>query len=145
MLINSLYASDLLGPIHFPTGQHKGEGVALNYEIKYLDPWGHTIADAGGLHFCHDRLAPGYCSDAGAPEDQLPSKYWGSYPLYYSGMTMRYQIILRNNGPRSYRNLRVVAIQEYLDAGAAIGAKESAMILRETGLRKNCGRVARLF
>lgn len=104
--------ADLLGPVQFPTGQHKGDGVAIEYQIRYLEPWGHTVADAGGLRYYHDRLAPGFVSYDAA--QKLPSLYWGEYPLYYAGMTMRYQIILRNAGPRSYRNLRIVAIQEYL-------------------------------
>src|SRR5207247_1839174 len=34
--------------------------------------------------------------------------------MYYFGTTMRYRITLTNNSNRSYMNLRVVAIEEYL-------------------------------
>jgi hypothetical protein len=106
------FASDLLGPIDHLQGKHVGDGEPITWNIEYLDEWGRTFVDAAGGHFYHDRCCGGFRTDD--PSWVYPKEIWGQYPMYYIGTTMRYRITLTNNSPRSYVNIRVVAIQEYL-------------------------------
>jgi len=106
------HASHLLGPIEHLQGQHIGDAEPLNWDIEYYDEWGRTVCDETGGHFYHDRCCGGFLDHD--PTWIYPEEVWGTYPMYYIGTTMRYRITLTNNGKRSYRNLRVVAIQEYL-------------------------------
>jgi hypothetical protein len=105
-------ASTLLGPIQELQGKHIGDGEPLTWSIEYLDAWGRTFVDGAGGHFYHDRCCGGYLNHD--PSWVYPAIYWGQYPMYYIGTTMRYRITLHNNSERTYKNLRVVAIQEYL-------------------------------
>jgi len=106
------FASNLLGPIDHLQGKHVGDGEPITWNIEYLDEWGRTFVDATGGHFYHDRCCGGFRTDD--PSWIYPKDIWGQYPMYYIGTTMRYRITLTNNSPRSYVNIRVVAIQEYL-------------------------------
>ncbi len=105
-------ASDLLGPIWHLQGKHIGDAEPLEWTIEYLDEWGRTIVDETGGHFYHDRCCGGYRTDD--PYWSYSSDFYGQYPMYYIGTTMRYRITLTNTSERSYVNLRVIAIQEYL-------------------------------
>jgi len=105
-------ASDLLGPIWHLNGQHIGDSESLAWTIEYYDEWGRTVVDATGGHFYHDRCCGGVRTDD--PSWIYPERYYGQYDMYYIGTTMRYRITLTNPGTRSYENLRIVAIQEYL-------------------------------
>jgi len=40
----------------------------------------------------------------------------GGYPVYYIGLPMRYKIILKNTGCRTFEHLEVIAIQEYYES-----------------------------
>lgn len=122
-------ASDLLGPIQHLQGKHIGDGEPLTWSIEYFDQWGRTVIDATGGHFFHDRCCGGYETDD--PTWIYPAKYYGTYPMYYIGTTLSYRITLTNNGPRSYRNLRVVAIQEYFNAAGGAGDRMGAGAARD--------------
>lgn len=101
-------------------------GVRLEFDIAYLNAWGHTVADAQGLRFYHDALSqqwgiqpPLMSFDA----TLLPSRYWGSYPLYYGGQTMYYTVKITNTGHRKFKNITVVSIQEYLSPTGQVNAR----------------------
>lgn len=119
LVAGAVRASDLLGPIWHLNGKHIGDSEPLTWTIDYYDEWGRTVVDATGGHFYHDRCCGGVVTDD--PSWVYPSKYWGQYDMYYIGTTMRYRITLTNPGPRSYVNLRVVAIQEYLTVDGTWG------------------------
>ena len=106
-------ASELLGPIHHLQGKHIGEGEALMWEIEYFGAEGHAVVDETGGHFYHDRCCGGVQTDN--PRWIYPQPTWDTYPMYYTGTTMRYTLTLTNTGEASYTNLRVVVIQEYLN------------------------------
>lgn len=112
-------ASDLLGPIWHLQGKHIGDGEPLTWQIEYYDEWGRTVVDQDGGHFYHDRCCGGYRTDD--PSWIYPSDYWSTFPLYYIGSTMRYRVTVCNAGKRTYKNLRVVAIQEYLTTDGSWG------------------------
>ncbi|MEK7474771.1 MAG: FlgD immunoglobulin-like domain containing protein [Candidatus Coatesbacteria bacterium] len=112
MVAGAARASDLLGPIWHLNGKHIGDADPLVWTIEYYDEWGRTVVDAAGGHFYHDRCCGGVVTHD--PSWVYPAKYYGQYKMYYIGTTMRYRITLTNPGNRSYTNLRIVAIQEYL-------------------------------
>ena len=105
-------ASDLLGPIWQLMGKHIGDADPISWTIEYYDEWGRTIVDASGGHFYHDRCCGGVRTDD--PSWIYPPQYYGQYDMYYIGTTMKYRITLKNTGMRSYENVRLIAIQEYL-------------------------------
>ena len=112
LMAGAARASDLLGPIWHLMGNHIGDADPLSWTIEYYDEWGRTVVDASGGHFYHDRCCGGVRTDD--PSWVYPERYYGQYKMYYIGTTMKYRITLTNTGLRSYENLRVVAIQEYL-------------------------------
>ncbi len=112
LLAGMARASDLLGPIWQLMGKHIGDADPISWTIDYYDEWGRTVVDASGGHFYHDRCCGGVRTDD--PSWIYPEKYYGQYDMYYIGTTMKYRITLTNNGTRSYENVRLIAIQEYL-------------------------------
>lgn len=114
-------ASDLLGPVWQLKGKHIGDGVPLSWTIEYLDSWGRTVTDMTGGHFYHDRCCGGVRTDD--PSWIYPREYHGTTAMYYCGTTMRYRLTLTNDGARSFRNLRVVAVQEYLNITGTWGER----------------------
>jgi hypothetical protein len=115
------YSSDLLGPIWDQQGNHTGDAKPLSWTIEYLDSWGRTVVDGSGGLFYHDRCCGGYQTTD--PSWVYPQQYWGTYPMYYIGTTMRYRITLCNDTNRTYKNLRVIAIQEYFNSAGRVGER----------------------
>lgn len=111
--------------------QHREErelepGVKLEFVVTYLNPMGHTVADAQGLHFYNDVLSAqwGLLSPIVILDPTvLPSQYWGSYPLYYSGAEMDYMIKITNTGHHKFKNLTVVATEEYLSPTGQVNTR----------------------
>ena len=109
-------ASFAIAPSTFSqTGQHFGEARALEYSIEYLDPKGVTTADENGITF-----APFSCCVSHSNE-VLPESYFGDYPLYFSNSAMHFRVVLRNTSRRTFRNLQVEAMQEFLNTGGGAG------------------------
>lgn len=105
-------ASDLLGPIWHLKGKHIGYVDALSWSIEYTGQWGRTVVSENGAVFYHDLCCGGAVS--ADPSWIYPEQYWGEYPMYYLGGVMSYRITVANADPnRTYRHLRLVAIQEY--------------------------------
>lgn len=105
-------ASDLLGPIWHLKGKHIGYVDTLSWSIEYVGQWGRTVVNADGATFHHDLCCGGAIT--ADPSWIYPEQYWGEYPMYYLGTDMHYRITLANSDPnRTYRHLRLVAIQEY--------------------------------
>ncbi len=136
-------ASDLLGPIWHLQGKHIGDGEPLTWTIEYFDEWGRTVVDGAGGHFYHARCCGGYRTDD--PSWKYARQYWGRYPMYYMGTTMRYRITLTNTSQRSYMNLRVVAIQEYLTEDGSWGERLGPDAARDWYLPELRGGESRVF
>ena len=116
-----------------------GQGLKMEFSVAYLDPWGHTVADAGGIHYYHDRLSLDWGINPPLVNHEskiLPSQYWGSYPLYYTGQTMHYTIRLTNAGNRKLKRLTVVAIQEFLNTAGQIGVRIGSDAVRDWFIAK---------
>src|SRR3989338_961699 len=111
-----ILASFAIAPSTFSqTGEHFGEARALEYSIEYLDPRGVTTADENGITF-----APFSCC-ASYSNEVLPESYFGDYPLYFSNSAMHFRVVLRNTSRRTFRNLQVEAMQEFLNTGGGAG------------------------
>jgi len=67
----------------------------------------------------------------------LPTRYFGDYALYFSGRAVRFNVIIKNSGARTFKNLRVVASQEYFNveglAGEPIGMPGSEWFIPNLG------------
>ncbi|MDP3962896.1 MAG: hypothetical protein Q8Q39_00140 [bacterium] len=97
------------------TGNHAGEEINLRYAVEYLDPLGVTIADADGITYAPFSYAPSYESKV------YPTQYFGSYPLYFSGMTLHFRVHITNTDRRMFRNLQLLAWQEWLHESGGSG------------------------
>ncbi|MDI6642574.1 MAG: hypothetical protein QMD95_00740 [Candidatus Hodarchaeaceae archaeon] len=97
-------------------GKHLGDAAPLEYEIVYTDfPGTLTIDESGATyHFS------GWAWYAGGSYDE---GHFGTYAVYFIGQCMSFEIRLRNMSNRTYKNLKVIAAQEYhLADGADYGA-----------------------
>ena len=118
-------------------------GIRMEFDVTYLNAWGRTVADEQGLHFFHDAqselwgIAPPLMT---SDPTVLPSQYWGSYPLYYGGQTMYYTIKITNTGHRKFKNLTVVAVQEYLSPTGQVNTRIGADAVRDWFIPKLDGR-----
>ena len=90
-------------------GNHYGEVENLQYSVKYLEPKGVTTVDDYGITF-----KPFFFVWSFLPEI-LPAKYFGDWPLYFTGETMNFKVHLKNTGKRTFRNIKIIAIQEFLN------------------------------
>lgn len=111
--------SDLMGPIGHLQGNHNGDAKNLSYNIVYIDPSGYTVLDKNGVHYYDDLSGEAYAHE----EKFYPERYYGVYPLYYMDDYMNFEIHLMNIGNRTYKNLRVIAIQEYLNEDGQAGER----------------------
>ena len=104
-------------------GKHTGEVENLQYSIEYLESKGVTTVDDYGITF-----KPFFFDWSFLPQI-LPSKYFGDWPLYFTGETMNFNVHLKNIGKRTFRNLKIIAIQEFLNPdggkGENIGSNNS--------------------
>jgi hypothetical protein len=83
-------------------GGHLGERARLEVEIAFSRESGETVADEDGILYRFD--------DQEIREDRVyPSRYWGTYPLYFFGAEVGVTVTVRNNGPRRKAKLRVRA------------------------------------
>ncbi len=99
-------------------GKHVGDAAPLEYEIVYTDfPGVLTIDESGATYYFPEWNMTWY---AGGNYDE---GYFGTYAVYFIGDYIGFEIHLRNTGNRTYKNLKVIATQEYhLADGADYGA-----------------------
>ncbi|MDO8504752.1 MAG: hypothetical protein Q7S36_02765 [Candidatus Liptonbacteria bacterium] len=95
--------------------RHKGEIKYFEYSVEYLGPLGVTTAGADGITY-----SP-FAGGASHEDTLLPDKYFGDYPLYFSGGELNYIIHLKNTGPRTFKNLKITASQEFLNPSGGEG------------------------
>lgn len=89
-------------------GKHIGDAAPLEYEIVYKGfPGILTIDESGATYYFPDWDRTIYTGGSYDPE------YFGTYATYFVGGTMSFEVHIRNTSSRTYRNLKVVATQEY--------------------------------
>lgn len=96
--------------VYGQTGNHWGERRPLDYRIEYLDSSGITLVNENGIDF----LMWGY-HRIDFINTILPEKYFGEYPLYFAGNVLQFKVIIKNNSNRTYRNLKIETLQEFLN------------------------------
>lgn len=98
-------------------GKHIGEARPLEIEVVYLDAPGILTIDERGATYYFPRW--NYTYLAGGSYD--PQSF-GVYPVYFIGQPIKFEVHIKNLSNRTYRNLKVVATQEYhLAEGAEDG------------------------
>lgn len=97
------------------TGNHFGEQKYLTYSIEYLNQLGVTQVSEAGIDFKPFGCCPSHQNTI------LPDRYFGSYPLYFTGITFHFRVIIKNDSPRTYRNLGVETFQEFLNIDGGLG------------------------
>lgn len=94
---------------------HYGERDYLSYRIEYLAPLGDTLVSDNGIDFIWD----GYIIEH--LNKFLPEIYYGHYPLYFSGGVLNFNVVIKNEGQRRYRNLKIETFQEFLNTDGSAG------------------------
>jgi hypothetical protein len=103
-----------LAPAVSTGGKHIGDAAPIQVEVVYLHAPGVLTIDEGGATYYFP--AWNWVYHAGRVYDE---SYYGVYPVYFIGQTMVYEIHIKNTSNRTYRNLKVVATQEYHLANGA--------------------------
>jgi len=97
------------------TGNHFGERKFLSYSIEYLDPLGTTVVDETGITYKPFTCCVSY-------EDTiLPDEYFGDYTLYFAGGILNFKVMIKNDGPRTFPNLKIETLQEFLNIAGGEG------------------------
>jgi hypothetical protein len=81
-------------------GKHIGEQKMLDVNIEFLNPYGKTVTNSGGV-FYH------YYGCVFHESKVYPSMYWGEYPLYFVGLPTNIKVTVTNRGPRAKAKLRI--------------------------------------
>lgn len=97
------------------TGNHTGEMRNFEYWIEYLDSQGITTANATGIYFKPFNWFWSYMPTL------LPVEYYGDYPLYFVGNTLRFKVHIKNVSKRTFKNLKVITAQELLNVEGGWG------------------------
>lgn len=101
-------------------GKHIGDASFLEYEIIYKNFPGILTIDENGATYYFPRWD--FTWYAGGNYDE---RYYGVYPVYFIGQWIEYEIHLKNTGHRTYKNLKIIATQEYY---LAYGAEEDEVL-----------------
>jgi hypothetical protein len=93
------------------------EGKGLRYRLIYRHPVAFSQASAGGIQY----NLPGKFMQN--PSEVVPQRYWGTYPVYYHGQMVEYDIEIENTGKTSLRDLAVTAAEEVFNGQGGPGAR----------------------
>ncbi len=95
-----LFSLTFVSPSFAKQGKHTGEQNMLDVDIQFLGSSGTTITDADGIHYHFYGLV--------THEGKVyPSKYWGTYALYFFGTETGVTVKVTNKGPRAKAKVRV--------------------------------------
>lgn len=109
-----LASAETIMPLPY-SGGHNGEQPSIAYRVDYVSPFGITSANAAGITYAPFGFPPTF------EPTVLPERYFGSYALYFAGGPFSFVLHLKNTGKRTYRNLLVIAAQEFLNIGGGAG------------------------
>ncbi|MBA2482707.1 MAG: hypothetical protein H0V44_18745 [Planctomycetes bacterium] len=96
-------------------GAHSGEAVRISTTVEFLAPSGWTTTDATGTRYVFRRTT--FEPKIYAPE------FWGTFPGYYYGSTMRFTVTIANTAPKGSKPLTVAidAISNVLEVDGTFG------------------------
>lgn len=104
-------------------GEHLGEADNIQAQVTFLGNAGLTTTDAAGTTY---RVAAWNWSTF---EPKIyPSNYWGTFPLYFIGTTMSFNVTLTNTatqGNKSFK-VRVRASNNVLETSGLLGMQIAA-------------------
>ncbi len=90
-------------------------GDSIRIRVDYLDPLGFSQADSHGFQYnIGGRVTQN-------PDEVLPERYWGAYPIYSEGQWVVYELELRNVGAEDAEGLSVSAQQEVFNRDGGAG------------------------
>jgi len=79
---------------------HRGERNQIFVDISFFGSSGKTVTDAKGTHY--------YFFGRVVHEDKVyPSRYWGTFPLFFFDQTVGTKVRVINLGPRRVFKLRI--------------------------------------
>lgn len=97
-------------------GAHVGERDKIQAQVSFLSPSGQTTTDASGIT---------YRSGGWSYHESkvYPSRYWGTFPLYFVGQTMSFSVTLSNTAPQGNKpfKVRVEVLNNVLETTGAPG------------------------
>lgn len=99
-------------------GAHGGEADRLEIRVQFLNPSGQTTTDGSGITYGVPQWGWRYFEPK-----VYPVPYWGTFPLYFVGQTMSFNVILANTtrqGNKRFK-VRVQALNHVLETDGAEG------------------------
>jgi hypothetical protein len=108
ILVTAVLLILALGPVAGARGKHVGDAKPIEVEVIYLDPPGTLTIDETGMVYHFPAWNLTY-----QVSREYDEEFYGIYPVYFIGQTLEFEVRIRNTSNRTYRNLKVVAIQEY--------------------------------
>ena len=116
-IIIALSLAFSLAPAVSAAGKHIGDAAPIQVKIVYQNAPGILTIDERGATYYFP--AWNWTVSEGGVYDE---SYYGTYPVYFIGQAMTFEVHIKNTSSRTYRNLKVVATQEYhLATGASYG------------------------
>lgn len=82
-------------------GDHLGEANKIVAQVAFQSPSGTTVTDAAGIHY----TVNGW-TFANEPK-VYPAQYWGQFPLYFAGSTMKFIVSLTNTAAVGEKRFKV--------------------------------------
>ncbi|MBI4054578.1 MAG: hypothetical protein HY402_00435 [Elusimicrobia bacterium] len=114
-----LLSIPLLGLLALPllgAGRHAGEADKIQAEVTFLNPSGQTTTDSSGITY---RVG----SWSFHENKVYPSQFWGTFPLYFMGQTMHFQLTLSNTTPLGQKpfRIKIQALHHVLNTDGSLG------------------------
>lgn len=100
------------------SGRHTGEAERLEIRVEFLNPSGQTTTDGSGITYGVPQWGWRYFEPK-----VYPAAYWGTFPLYFVGQTMSFNVTLTNTtrqGNKRFK-VRVQALNHVLETSGAEG------------------------
>ena len=119
-MIRLITATCLITAAHgtaLAAGTHSGEAPKITASVAFKNPAGVTVTDAAGIRYTMN----GWTFDS--ESKVYPQKYWGSFPLYFVGTTMKFTVTVVNTAPSGEKKfkVRVQALNNVLETSGAAG------------------------
>lgn len=97
-------------------GAHAGERGKIQARVSFLTPTGQTVTDGSGITY--------RAGSWSYHESKVyPSRYWGTFPLYFVGQTMTFSVTLSNTAAQGDKpfKVRVEALNHVLETSGGLG------------------------
>lgn len=113
----------------YKAGEHNGELKQLEVGINFSGSYGVTTTNATGITY-------NFFGQSLFENKVYPSRYWGSFPLYFFGLPVFADVSVRNLGPRQSFRLRVTSQAYALNLDGSNGVRLAPDVVREFNVNK---------